>query len=152
MKAGWHIPRSVPIRSSKRAQAVYEAQFAKTVAGLLRIQAVLAALCGLGMGLVAGTGWGVAALVGGSVGLGLSLITALRIGLALGQEPKVMVGAFYRAMAMKFVLAVVVFVIVATGFPGWFLPVVTGYAATAVAYWLAMRKMALLPGPVMENE
>lgn len=104
------------------------------------------------MGLIAGFGWGVAALAGGAIGLGLSVVTALRIGLALGQEPEVMVRAFYRAMALKFVLAVVAFVIVATAFPGWFLPVVTGYAATAVAYWLAMRRMAWLPGSITDNE
>lgn len=131
---------------------MYEAQFAKTVAGLLRIQAVLTALCGLAMAMIAGLGWGLAAMIGGAIGLSLSLITALRIGLALSQDPKTMVRAFYRAMALKFVLAVVVFVIVAIGFAGYFVPVVTGYAATAVAYWLAMRKMAVLPDSTTENE
>jgi ATP synthase protein I len=133
-------------------EVVNEAQFAKTVAGLLRIQAVLAALCGLAMALIAGVGWGIAALVGGAVGLGLSVITALRLGLTLGRDPKSMVRAFYRAMALKFALAVVFFVIVAIGFAGYFLPAVTGYAATAAAYWLAMRKMALLPSSSTEND
>ncbi|SRR5690554_395169 len=116
------------------------------------MQAALTALCGLAMAMIAGVSWGIAALAGGAIGLGLSLVTALRIRLSPGQEPTVMVQAFYRAMALKFVLAVVVFVIVATAFPGYFLPVVTGYAATAVAYWLAMRTMALLPGSNTENE
>lgn len=140
------------IRLSRCAQAVNEAQFAKTVAGLLRIQAVLTALCGLGMAMIGGLAWAVAAMIGGAIGVTLTVITALRIGLAMGQDPKVMVRSFYRAMMLKFVLAVVLFVILAIGFAEYFLPVITGYAATAAAYWLAMRNMALLPGSTTENE
>ncbi|MCH8478855.1 MAG: ATP synthase subunit I, partial [Wenzhouxiangella sp.] len=122
-----------------------EQEFAKTVAWLLRIQAILAALSGLGFAMIGGMGWALAALIGGAIGVFLTVLTALRVGLALGRDPKVMVRAFYRAMALKFVLAVIMFVIVAQWFAGYFLPVVTGYAATALAYWLAMRKIAKLP-------
>ncbi|MCC5864256.1 MAG: ATP synthase subunit I [Wenzhouxiangella sp.] len=129
-----------------------EQEFAKTVAWLLRIQAILAALSGLGFAMIGGMGWALAALIGGAIGVFLTVLTALRVGLALGRDPKVMVRAFYRAMALKFVLAVIMFVIVAQWFAGYFLPVVTGYAATAVAYWLAMRKMANLPLSTSETE
>lgn len=131
---------------------MYEAQFAKTIAWLFRVQAILTALVGLAFAMIGGLAWAMAALAGGGVGIFLTGVTALRVGAALGQEPKAMVRAFYRAMALKFILAVVIFVIVATGFAGYFVPVVTGYAATAAAYWLAMRKMALLPGSITENE
>lgn len=102
--------------------------------------------------MVGGVAWAMAALIGGAIGVALTVITALRIGLAMEQDPKIMVRAFYRAMMLKFVLAVVLFVILAIGFAGYFVPVVTGYAATAAAYWLAMRNMATLPGSTTENE
>jgi ATP synthase protein I len=124
---------------------VHEQEFAKTVAWLLRIQAILAALSGLGFAMIGGMAWAMAALIGGAIGVFLTVLTAIRVGLALGRDPKGMVRAFYRAMALKFVLAVIMFVIVAQWFAGYFLPVVTGYAATAVAYWLAMHRMAHLP-------
>ncbi len=129
-----------------------EQEFAKTVAWLLRVQAILAALCGLGFAMIGGLAWALAALIGGAIGVFLTVLTAIRVGLALGRDPKSMVRAFYRAMALKFVLAVVLFVIVVQWFAGYFLPVVTGYAATAVAYWLAMRKMAHLPLSTSETE
>jgi len=131
---------------------VIEQEFAKTVAWLLRLQAILAALCGLGFAMIGGLAWALAALVGGAIGVFLTVLTAIRVGLALGRDPKIMVRAFYRAMALKFVLAVILFVIVVQWFAGYFLPVVTGYAATAVAYWLAMRKMAHLPLSTSETE
>jgi ATP synthase protein I len=61
-----------------------------------------------------------------------------------------MIAAFYKAMAFKLVLAVILFVIVAKWFAGYFLPVMIGYAATLVAYWLAMWRLAS-SGPISEN-
>ena len=87
-----------------------------------------------------------AALAGGAIGLFLTAITGLRVALAQGGEAKSMVRTFYRAMALKFVLAVILFVVVANWFAGYFLPVVTGYIVTLMAYWLAMRKLAALDG------
>ena len=129
-----------------------QAEFAKTIAWLLRTQAVMTALAGVAFAMIGGVGWSMAALAGGAIGLLLTAVVALRVGLASSMEPKDMVRAFYRAMALKFVLAVVVFVIVAIWFAGYFVPVVTGYAATAVAYWLAMRKVALLPSSIADND
>ncbi|QOC22678.1 ATP synthase subunit I [Wenzhouxiangella sp. AB-CW3] len=129
-----------------------EAQFAKTIAWLLRTQAVMTALAGVAFAMIGGLDWSMAALVGGGMGLFLTAVVALRVGLASSMEPKVMVRAFYRAMALKFVLAVIMFVIVALWFAGYFVPVVTGYAATSTAYWLAMRKMALLPSSTTDND
>jgi len=131
---------------------VDQAEFAKTIAWLLRTQAVMTALAGVAFAMIGGVGWSMAALAGGAIGLLLTAVVALRVGLASSMEPKDMVRAFYRAMALKFVLAVVVFVIVAIWFAGYFVPVVTGYAATAVAYWLAMRKVALLPSSIADND
>ncbi len=121
---------------------MYEAQFAKTIAWLLRVQALLAGLVALPFGLLAGMDLAMAALVGGAIGILLTAITALRVGMSLGQEAQVAVRAFYRAMLIKLVLAVIIFVIVAKWFAGYFGPVITGYAVTSVAYWMAMKKLA----------
>lgn len=131
---------------------VNEAQFAKTIAWLMRVQAILIAVCGLVMAALGGLAWAMAALIGGGFGLFLTAITALRVGLGLNQKPKQMVRGFYRAMLIKFLLAVIVFVVVARWFPGYFLPVLAGYSVTIMAYWLAMRKMALMPGSTTDNE
>ena len=122
-----------------------EVYFAKTIAWLLRVQALLSGLVAVGFAFGGGFELAVAALVGGAIGLLLTGVTALRIGLSLRQGPHVMIGAFYRAMAFKLVLAVVLFVIVAKWFAGYFGPVMCGYAATLVAYWLAMWRLSHMP-------
>lgn len=122
-----------------------EVYFAKTIAWLLRAQALLAGLVAVAFALGKSVEPAIAALVGGAIGLLLTGVTALRVGLSLGSEPHVMMGAFYRAMALKLVLAVVLFVVVAKWFAGYFGPVMCGYAATLVAYWLAMWRMSQMP-------
>ncbi len=125
-------------------------RFAHTVAWLLRWQAILSVLGAAAYGLISGVQMGLAVLVGGGIGLLLTAVTGLRIGLSLGRDPKVMIAAFYKAMAFKLVLAVILFVIVAKWFAGFFLPVMIGYMATVVAYWLAMWRLAPA-GPTSEN-
>lgn len=125
-------------------------RFAHTVAWLLRWQAILSVLGAVVYGLMAGAQMGLAVLVGGGIGLLLTAVTGLRIGLSLGRDPKAMIAAFYKAMAFKLVLAVILFVIVAKWFSGYFLPVMTGYVATVLAYWLAMWRLGA-SGPTSEN-
>lgn len=125
-----------------------EAHFAKSIAWLLRTQAVLAGLAGVVFAILGGAGPALAALGGGLLGVILTAVTALRIGMSMeaaagetGPEIQALLRAFYRAMALKLTLAVVLFVIVAKWFPGYFGPVVSGYAATLVAYWLALWRL-----------
>lgn len=125
-------------------------RFAHTVAWLLRWQAILSVIGAVVYGLIAGGRMGLAVLVGGGIGLLLTAVTGLRIGLSLGRDPRAMIAAFYKAMAFKLVLAVILFVIVAKWFAGYFLPVMIGYMATIVAYWLAMWRLAST-GPKSEH-
>lgn len=135
-----------------------EAHFARTIAWLLRTQALLAGGAGAVFAVIGGPGPAIAAVSGGLLGVMLTAIAALRIGAGTmaehsgvdgqAEDPdrvqatlEVMIRNFYRAMAMKLILAVVLFVIVAKWFPGYFAPVVTGYAATVVAYWLALWRL-----------
>jgi len=120
----------------------YEAFFARTIAWLLRVQALLAGLSALIFAVTGGLEQALAVLAGGAIGIGLTALTALRVGVSMGSEVNVMMVAFYRAMAFKLLMAVVLFVIVAKWFAGYFGPVLTGYIATVVAYWLAMGRVA----------
>jgi len=130
---------------------VSEAHFAKTVAWLLRVQALLSGAAGVAFALIGGVEQALAAVIGGAIGVVLTAVTALRIGLAMGRDPQIMVAAFYRAMAFKLVLAVILFVVVAKWFAGYFGPVLIGYVATVVAYWLAMWRLAHM-SPEADNQ
>jgi len=118
-------------------------KFAHTVVWLLRLQAILSVLGALAFGLLAGgVQQALAVLVGGGIGILLTAVSALRAGAASNDaEPGRMMAAFYRAMALKLVLAVVLFVIVAKWFAGFFAPVLTGYVATVLAYWFALLRL-----------
>ncbi len=117
---------------------VSEAQFAKTIVWLLRIQAILAGLAGLVWFLLAGQQHALAALAGGGIGILLSAAVALRMAVSVGAEHEQVVRGFYRAMMLKLALAAFLFVVVARWFAPWFGPVLTGYCVTLVAYWWAL--------------
>lgn len=142
LPARFRYPALPGVQVETSELVVQEAFFAKTVAWLLRVQAALAGLTSVVFGLLGGLEQALAALAGGGIGVLLTAVTALRIALSQGQDANTMAAAFYRAMAFKLVLAVVLFVIVAKWFAGYFGPVLTGYAATLVAYWLAMWRLA----------
>nr|WP_240956408.1 ATP synthase subunit I [Wenzhouxiangella sp. XN79A] len=109
---------------------------------LLRTQAVLVVVGAIAAVLLAGTGSGLALLAGGGIGILLTAVAALRTGVVSARAgAATMVAAFYRAMAMKLVVAVALFAAVAYWFPGFFGPVLIGYIATVVAYWLAMWRL-----------
>jgi len=117
-------------------------RFAHTVVWLLRLQAALSVLVALVYGAFAGGSQGLAVLAGGGGGAVLTAVSALRAGAVAGDaEPSQVMLAFYRAMALKLALAVVLFVIVAKWFAGFFLPVLTGYVATVLAYWFALLRL-----------
>lgn len=125
------------------SQTVHDAAgFARTVVWLLRTQAVMAVAAAVVAGILAGTGWALAVLSGGGIGIVLTAISALRTGaVSASGDPAAMAAAFYRGMLMKMALAVVMFVIVAALFAEWFVPVIAGYVVTLVAYWIALLRI-----------
>lgn len=131
--------------SNNNQTATHEgAEFARTVVWLLRLQAVLTVVVSIALALWGGRSAALAGMVGGGIGLLLTALAALRAGMAVGSgDPARIVAAFYRAMAMKLVVAVLLFAIVAKWFAAWFGPVVIGYVATLAAYWVALLKMGL---------
>ncbi len=121
-----------------------QALLARTIAWLLRVQAILTVVVAVAFGVLSGVPMAIAAMAGGFIGLLLTAVTGLRVALSGGRDAKSMVRVFYRAMALKFVLAVILFIVVAKWFAGYFLPVIAGYCATLVANWLAMRRLGAL--------
>ncbi|QKK01168.1 MAG: hypothetical protein HND55_15355 [Pseudomonadota bacterium] len=117
-------------------------RFAHTVAWLLRVQAMLSVIGALIFGLLVSVEQGLAVLVGGGIGVMLTAVSALRAGAGSSSaEPSRMMAAFYRAMALKLVLAAVLFIVVAKWFAGYFVPILTGYVATVLAYWIALLRL-----------
>ncbi|MDT8409261.1 MAG: ATP synthase subunit I [Wenzhouxiangellaceae bacterium] len=109
---------------------------------LLRTQAfmvVIAAVVGV---VAAGAANGLAVLTGGAIGIVLTAVSAIRAGsVPASGKPMMMAAAFYRGMMLKMVFAVVLFVLVATWFAEWFVPVLIGYAVTLVAFWFALLRL-----------
>ncbi len=125
-------------------QVAPDVLFARTIAWLMRVQALLVVAVGVLFVVIGGVPMMLAAMLGGAAGLFLTALTGLRVALSQGTESRQMVRAFYRAMALKFALTVVLFIVVAIFFAAYFGPVLAGYAATLVAYWPALMKMSAL--------
>ena len=112
------------------------------VAGQVAIAAVVALVCTALIGLQAG----LAAAVGGGIGAAASLAqvaSGFRRG-AAGNAPAIARG-FYRGEALKIGVTVLLFVLALRGRrlePG---PLLAGYVATFVAYWVALARMVRAP-------
>lgn len=107
----------------------------------MRVQAGLIVLVGVVFFLIGGVPAALAALGGGAAGLFLTALSGLRIALSQGSGSRRMVRTFYRIMALKFALTMLLFIAVAMWLPTFFGPVISGYMVTVIAYWLAMRKV-----------
>ncbi len=118
-----------------------DAHFAQTIVWLLRIQAILTGVAGLAWFLATEQSDALAALAGGGIGVLLTAIVALRMAMTVGSDHGRIVRGFYRAMMLKMALAAFLFVVVARWYSAWFLPVLTGYGATIVAYWWALWRI-----------
>jgi len=119
--------------------------FVHMVVWLLRTQAVLAVATALVAAFLGGASTALAVIAGGGVGIVLTAVAALRIGSAPA-DAAAMTAAFYRGMALKLVLAAILFVVVAVWFAQWFMPVLAGYVATLVAYWVALIRVGRTAG------
>lgn len=116
--------------------------FARMAVWLLRTQAVLVVVAGIVAVVVFGPRQGLALIAGGGIGIVLTAVAALRAGAVPADAgPAAMASAFYRGMMLKLALAVVMFVGVAVMFAEWFLPVLSGYVVTLVAYWAALLRI-----------
>ncbi|MDT8450137.1 MAG: ATP synthase subunit I [Wenzhouxiangellaceae bacterium] len=116
--------------------------FAQMAVWLLRTQAVLVVVAAVAAVILFGPGRGLALIAGGGIGIVLTAVAALRAGAVPADAgPAAMTSAFYRGMMLKLALAVLLFVGVAVMFAEWFLPVLSGYVVTLVAYWVALLRI-----------
>jgi ATP synthase protein I len=100
---------------------------------------VLVALIGAVLWMTAaGTGAALAALAGGGASALFSLHFALRVFARGVAQPERVLGAFYRAEAVKLILAMALFVVAAKYFGHLFVPLLTTYLATLVVFWAAL--------------
>lgn len=135
--------RQQPGVVSSPSRATEPGDFARAVVGLLRSQAGLVVAGAVLAMLIVHPRAGFGVLAGGGVGLLLTALAAVRTVMVPADSGIAgMVGAFYRAMAMKLLAAMLLFAVVARWFAGDFGPVLIGYVATLVAYWLAMWRLA----------
>lgn len=118
------------------------ARFARMTVWLLRLQAMLGVSAAVAGGLLGGASSALAVLGGAGIGILLTAVSALRSAVLPPEADAArVVSAFHRGMILKMALSVVLFVIVAALFSKWFLPVVSGYAVTLVAYWIALVRI-----------
>lgn len=131
----------------KQPPASDPAEFARTAVWLLRTQALLVVIGAIVGVVVADVGTALALLAGGGIGIVLTAVSALRAGSVAGSAaPARIAAAFYRGMMLKMVFAVVLFVLVATMYADWFLPILIGYVATLVAFWIALLRLGRQAG------
>lgn len=89
--------------------------------------------------LAAGPASGLAALAGGSIAALLSLYFAAKVPVGRPEvTPRQFVAAFYRAEALKLLMAVVAFTVAVLLFENAFLPLISTYAASTVVYFAAL--------------
>ena len=110
---------------------------------ILGFQAAFAGLAALGTALAAGLGMAQAVAAGGLIGVAGTLFFSRRLFVAApGATAKQMLRAFHLGAAGKVIVTGALFAVAIVGFGLPFLPLVGGYAATVLGYWLAMPFVA----------
>ena len=113
------------------------------VAGQVAIAGVAALVCVASIGVQAG----IAAAVGGGIGAAASLVQVVSgFRRSADGNAKAIARGFYRGEALKIGVTVLLFVLALRGrhfTPG---PLLAGYVATFVAYWVALARYARAPG------
>jgi len=109
------------------------------VAGQVAISVVVALICAA----LIGTPAGLAALVGGGIGVAASSVqVAVSFRRRAAQDARVIARGFYRGEALKIAVTVLLFIVALRRrslSPG---PLFAGYGATFAAYWVALARMA----------
>ena len=109
------------------------------VAGQVAISVVVALICAA----LIGTPAGLAALVGGGIGVAASSVqVAVSFRRRAAQDARAIARGFYRGEALKIAVTVLLFIVALRRrslSPG---PLFAGYGATFAAYWVALARMA----------
>jgi ATP synthase protein I len=109
------------------------------VAGQVAISVVVALICAA----VSGAPAGLAALVGGGIGVAASIVqVAASFRRTAANAPAAIARGFYRGEALKIAVTVLLFIVALRRRnlpPG---PLFAGYVATFAAYWVALARLA----------
>jgi ATP synthase protein I len=107
---------------------------AKIIVGQLGVTLVGAVFWLLRGGADAGLG----ALAGGGISVLLSVYFAIKVFARPDSDPQAMLGTFFRAEALKLVLAVVLFSAAAIFLSHVYVPLITTFIGTLAVYWFAL--------------
>lgn len=115
----------------------------RTTLKILGFQTAAAALAVVGTAITAGPSPAGAVAVGGLVGIaGTTILSRQLFAAAPGASAGRMLRAFQIGAAAKFVVTGALFAVAIAGFGLSFLPLLGGYAATVLGYWLALPFVA----------
>ncbi|MCS3903441.1 F0F1-type ATP synthase assembly protein I [Methylohalomonas lacus] len=88
--------------------------------------------------IVAGMREALAALVGGGIGAGLTLIFALYAFRRRGEDPRSAVFALFQGAAVKLASAAIVFGLSAKYFPEYYIALLSTFVPGLTGYWMAL--------------
>lgn len=109
-----------------------------TATRIARYQMVIAVICALLWGFLAGGREGLAALAGGGIGSLLTFYAGLKTFSRSGPQAQQVVMNFYRAQVRKWILAAVLFAVAVRLFGDVFAPVLVTFCLTLPVYWFAL--------------
>lgn len=108
------------------------------MAGQVAISVIVALICAAVIGAPAG----LAALVGGGIGVAASIVQVAASFRRTTTDPRAIARGFYRGEALKIAVTVLLFIVALRRRslpPG---PLFAGYVATFAAYWVALAQLA----------
>lgn len=123
---------------------------AKTVPGKILVwQALVTLVCAVPWAIFAGIQAGAGAVLGGGISVLLTLYFAVKVfSVDASQNPQGAMSAFFRAEALKLVMAAVIFSLVAKFLAHLFLPVISTFIATLAVYLFALIFTRLDPAGI----
>lgn len=125
--------------NKEASRATVQPQPWRIVRWVIIAQILLASVMALAIVFIVSPVHGVMAMLGGLVTVLMTVAFAFRaFWRAARSDAKAVVGAMYRAEALKMAIATLFFTAVALWLPEYFGSIVLGFAAATVSYWLAL--------------
>ncbi len=101
-------------------------------------QLAVGIICGIIWGLLTDSREALAALAGGGIGAGLTLIFAIYAFRRRGNDPRAAVFALFQGAAVKLALATIFFGLAAKFFPEYYIALMSTFVPGLAGYWMAL--------------
>lgn len=125
--------------NNEETRATVQPQPWRIVRWVVIAQILLASVMALAIVFIVSPMHGVMAMLGGLMTALMTVAFAFRAFWRAAQtDAKAVVGAMYRAEALKMAIATLFFTAVALWLPDYFGSIVLGFAAATLSYWLAL--------------